>query len=707
MFPGAAASNFNIMNRGSLPPGSAFQYALLGPLTVHRHQVLVEVAGPLPRAVLTVLLLHPNETVSVDRLTDAVWGARRPASAVQALRNHVMRLRSSLGDKKGVLIRTRKSGYAITVLDGERDLDTFAALCDRGRTALREHRWEQAHRDLTAALALWRAEPLAEIRTSGDEIALRLHALREARLAAFEGQADALLGMGADRDAVGLLRPLAEAHPLHEQLHRRLMLALYRCGRRAEALAAYHLLRRALARELGVEPSREVSTLQGLILSGLPPTGDQGPGVGTESTAEASGAADRRLWTPDTAVATADKADEPASAGDARTTTAASAPDSLATPHLVGRAKEIRILLSTLTSVSPRPGTGPVIVVSGGAGVGKTALARHTAGSLASVFPGGQILITMSGPRAVSEDPADVLGKMLVAMGVDAAHVPRGVEPAAAMVYRLTSERRVLFLLDDAADMSQALPVLAVAEDSAVLITSRDCPRPGAEPLPAMVPRQPSEPFLPADHGVGPHPAPEYTVLCLGPLPPDAAAQMLGLLAGSDRLAAAPEATARVLDACAGHPLALRLAGERMKARPQWPVQALADLLADARGRLVELRVGEFAVRTAIRDSYLGLPPATGAERMFRLLGLLDEEDISIPAAAVLGDMTRDEAEVALDALEGRHLVLRSHQDRFRLPDLVRDFARALTECLDTADERDQARSRLLGWHEQAAEAIV
>lgn len=255
---------------GAAERAGVFRYALLGPLTVHRQHLPLEVSGSLPKAVLAVLLLHPNETVSVDRLANLVWGEQRPASGLAALRNHVMRLRHSLGDVGGALVRTRKSGYAIMVREGERDIDMFRALCDTGHRALREQAWERAHRDLTAALALWRAEPLAGLRTAGDEVALWVHHLHESRLAALEGRAEALLGMGANQDAVSLLRPLAQANPLHEPLYRRLMLALYRTGRRAEALDAYRVLRRTLATELGVEPSGEVSRLQRRILNGDP-----------------------------------------------------------------------------------------------------------------------------------------------------------------------------------------------------------------------------------------------------------------------------------------------------------------------------------------------------------------------------------------------------------------------------------------------------
>jgi YVTN family beta-propeller protein len=240
-------------------------FRLLGPVEVSDGDRPVRLGEGRQRAVLAVLLLHRNEAVSSDRLIDALWGEAPPTTAAKVLQNHVGQLRRALDDREGRRLQTRGRGYVLQVEDGELDLDRFEQLVVEGGEALARERPADAADRLREALALWRGSPLADVAYEAfaqPEIAR----LEERHIAALEQRIDADLALGRHADVVAELEALVAQHPLRERLRAQLMVALYRCGRQADALEAYQQARRVLLDELGVEPGPALRELQAAIL---------------------------------------------------------------------------------------------------------------------------------------------------------------------------------------------------------------------------------------------------------------------------------------------------------------------------------------------------------------------------------------------------------------------------------------------------------
>lgn len=236
---------------------------MLGPLEVRGEEGAVALGGIKPRGVLAVLLLHANEPVSAERLALALWGEDAPGAATKNVQVHVSRLRKALGDAS--VITTTPAGYCLRVRYDELDVTQFERLVEDGRRALAAGHPERAATLLREALAIWRGPPLAELAFepfAGAEIAR----LEEQRLAALESRLEADLAAGRHAELVAELQQLVAAHPTRERLAAYLMLALYRCGRQADALEAYQNARRMLVAEIGVEPGPQLRELQEAIL---------------------------------------------------------------------------------------------------------------------------------------------------------------------------------------------------------------------------------------------------------------------------------------------------------------------------------------------------------------------------------------------------------------------------------------------------------
>jgi DNA-binding SARP family transcriptional activator len=233
-------------------------FRILGPLEVTREGSALPLGGTKQRAVLAVLLLHANEVVSSDALIDRLWGENPPPTAGKALQVHVSGLRKALGADALV---TRAPGYLVRVEQGDLDLHRFEQLVGEARGA----EPDTASRLLGEALSLWRGAALADFAYEPFAQA-EVTRLEELRLAALEERIDADLARGLDSPLVGELEGLVSKHPLRERLRGQLMLALYRSGRQAEALAAYQEGRRLLDQELGLEPSESLKQLQKAIL---------------------------------------------------------------------------------------------------------------------------------------------------------------------------------------------------------------------------------------------------------------------------------------------------------------------------------------------------------------------------------------------------------------------------------------------------------
>jgi tetratricopeptide (TPR) repeat protein/transcriptional regulator with XRE-family HTH domain len=325
-----------------------------------------------------------------------------------------------------------------------------------------------------------------------------------------------------------------------------------------------------------------------------------------------------------------------------------------------------------------------VYAVSGQAGVGKSALAVHVAHQSAADFPDGQLYANLRGAGVGGVSPlgeGEVLGRFLRALGVDGNAVPSSTEERAALYRSQLAGRRVLVVLDDAASEAQVRPLLPGSPGCAVLLTSRTrlAGLEGARLL-------------------------HIDTLDTGP-----ALELLGRIASTGRVAAEPDAAAAIVAACGRLPLAVRIAGARLAARPHWPLARMAALLADERNRLNALAYGDLDVRASLSLSYRELGPEQ--RRLFRRLGLLDAVDVAAWVAGPLLECPLARAEALLEDLADAQLVDVASKDvtghvRYRLHDLMRAYARERVQAEEPLHERQAALERALaGWLALAEQA--
>jgi DNA-binding SARP family transcriptional activator/tetratricopeptide (TPR) repeat protein len=600
--------------------GGGLAVGLLGPLRVSLDGRTVTLTAGRLRTLLAVIAMAAGRPVSVDRLATALWDGDPPADARKAVQMYVARLRKALGG--GASIDNTPAGYVLRVEPDQVDALRFLRLVDTARTAT----GPAAERALlTEALALWHGQPFEDVPSAwlAEAEASRLV---ERRLTAAERGIDLDLAAGSggpgDQRLVAEVTALAEQHPLRESLWLRLLLVLERSGRRAEALARYEAIRVRLADELGADPGPELRRVHADLLAGRPP-------------------AEPALPAPDDRADTVVPRQLPPDIGD-----------------FTGRHEELRWLRDLVGAGADQARSGmPVPAIAGAAGVGKSALAIHAAHELAARFPDGQLYVDLRAATAGLEPlaPLEVLGRFLRALGVPGRAVPAQVDEAAAAFRSRSAGLRLLVVLDNAADAAQVRPLLPSGPDCAVLVTSRRALT-GLES---------------ARH------------LHLDVLAQGEAVGLLRALAGDARVDADPVAAVDVAGWCGRLPLALRIAGARLAARPNWPVRALAARLADTDRRLDELAVAESGVRVSFAVSYQQLrdsadPLDRAAAAAYPLLGLLNGPDVAVPAAARLLDEPDTTAERVLERLVDVQLLQTCALGRYRLHDLLRLYARDL-----------------------------
>jgi ABC-type transport system substrate-binding protein/DNA-binding SARP family transcriptional activator/streptogramin lyase len=245
--------------------GDGIQFRILGPLEVLVDDAPLRIGGPRQRALLALLLLSANQVVSRDRLIEELFGSGQTGSADHALRVQVSRLRKALGGTGEQRLLASPPGYLLRVEPREFDLHAFERLFAEGRRALDEGNVEKSAAELRAAEKLWRGRPLADLEFE-PFARVEVERLEELRLAAVEARIDAELTLGRDPELVPELEALVAEHPLREGLRSQLMLALYRCGRQADALETYRVGRSLLSEELALEPSPRLRELEQAIL---------------------------------------------------------------------------------------------------------------------------------------------------------------------------------------------------------------------------------------------------------------------------------------------------------------------------------------------------------------------------------------------------------------------------------------------------------
>ncbi|ADI04164.1 regulatory protein [Streptomyces bingchenggensis BCW-1] len=647
------------------------RFGLLGPLTVHDGETARPLSSPKARALLGALLLRPNRVVSIDTLEAVLWGEHPPATASASLHNHIARLRRALAeDDREPRPRAVPGGYLLTVGAGELDSELFAERLERARAARLRQDWAATGRETAQALELWRGAPLADL----PDLALghaavrpQVQQLQEARLQALEWRFDAELRLGRHGGLAPELARLAEEHPLREVFHQQLMLVLHRTDRQAEALATFHRLRRTLVEELGVEPGPAVQEAHHEIL-----TAHQAA-VSVRPAAAAAAGVPGRPATP------------PPATGRRPDPIPAQLPAD--TVDFTGRGAELD-RLSAMLRPDPARAVPRVVVVSGMAGVGKTALAVHAAHRLRGRFPDGQLHADLRGFGAGdARSPHDLLARFLTDLGVAEQRPPEHPDDRAARLRSALDGRRVLVLLDNARDAAQLTPLLPGGGGCAVLVTSRHTlpDLPGAVRLP------------------------------LEPLDAEGQRRLLTSLCGARRVQADPDAAARILAACGGLPLALRLAGAQLATRPHWPLSALAQRLDSGRGRLRALSAGGLAVQDAFAMSYVAmrdssLPLEAERARGFRMLGLWSGHTLAAEQAAALLGRPVEEAHELLESLVDAHLLQTPSPGRYTFHDLLGEYALERAAEEEPREARVAARLRMLVWYTAAvakADAVL
>ncbi|MFF4408003.1 BTAD domain-containing putative transcriptional regulator [Streptomyces sp. NPDC001262] len=523
---------------GDTGHGQALRFTVLGPVRAWRGEELLNTGSPQQRALLAALLLRGGRTATAPELVDALWGEEPPHAALAALRTYASRLRKAFGPDADTLV-SESGGYAIQVAPGGLDIDTAERLAGEADKARAAGNRLRARELIAESLAVWDGEPLAGL--SGPYAETQRIRLGEWRLGLLETRLDLDLEVGCHAEAVSELTALTAAHPLRERLRELLMLALYRSGRQAEALAVYADTRRLLADELGVDPCPELSELQQRILQ-------------ADADLNLHGATGDRNSAGPTFVRPAQL---PATV-----------------PDFTGRADMVHELSDQLATAEGR--VMAVSAVAGIGGVGKTTLAVHVAHAARHHFPDGQLYVDLQGTGPAVAEPEAVLGSFLRALGVPDPAIPDGVEERAALFRSTLDGRRVLALLDNARDAAQIRPLLPGNEGCAALVTSRI----------RMV-------DLAGAHLVD-----------LDVMSPEEALVLFTRIVGEERVSAERDAAMDVVAACGFLPLAIRIAASRLASRRTWTVSVLARKLADERRRLDELRAGDLAVTATFELGY-------------------------------------------------------------------------------------------------------
>ena len=623
------------------------QFRLLGSVEAWHDGRRVPLGPRKQRFVLAVLALEANRLVPVDRLVELAWPDSPPRSARHAIQVCVSRLRAVLAQAaqeaqaaQAAVLATEGSGYVLRTDPMRVDAHRFRSLVAQARDAGTD---EQAAAVFREALGLWRGPPLAG--TAPEEVRARLcRGLDEARLVAVEDWIDAELRLGHHRALLDQLAELSASNPLRERLIGQFMLALHRSGRTADALEVSRHTRSRLVDELGLDPGPQLQRLESAILRRDPtldPTGQE-PALA------------RRRPTP------------PASP--------AQLPADVAS--FVGRGEDLHWLDLMLATREWRPSNAAAVpVISGTAGVGKTALAVHWAHQVRDRFPDGQLYVNLRGhATSPALRPAQALARFLRALRVPPEEIPAEEDEQAAMYRSLLASRRMLVVLDDALDAAQAQPLLPGGPGCMVLVTSR-------APLADLE---------------------EASPLVLDVLPVDDAVSLLARFADAGRVEQEPAAANRIVRQCGLLPLAVRIAGARLRARPAWPLARMAARLDDEHRRLDELAIGDLAVRSSFLLTYRALAPEDA--RTFRQLGLLDGPDVTAGVVAALTGRDAAATEASLERLADAQLLETTTPGRYRFHDLVRLFAREQVE--EGADEAagQAALARALRWYLAGAE---
>ncbi|MGW0771807.1 BTAD domain-containing putative transcriptional regulator [Streptomyces sp. NPDC002676] len=600
----------------------------------------VAISGPRQRTIFAMLVLARGRVVSVDSLVDAVWGIRPPTTARTQVAICIGALRKAFraAHAREPVILTTHPGYRLLTDSCSLDVGDFAAMTADAVDSARQGRLEDAVGLYRKALDLWTGPAYCGV--AGQFVEDESTRLEAERLGVYEALFDAELSLGRHNEVLTELSAVADGHPLHEKLRYSLMLAQYRCGRRAEAAEGFRSWRRRFVDELGIEPSASIHKLHNAILQDASELA---------LSAEAAPRPDRRTI----------PVELPADV-----------------PDLIGRSAELASLDALLDNTPGRPlaRTG---VVAGTAGVGKTSLVVHWASRVLDYFPDGLLYADLS-QYEWSHEPDTVhslLHRFLRVLGVAAESAPERLDECVSFYRSLLAERRALVVLDNARTLAHVQPFLPGCGDSRLLVTTDGRQDPLAVGRGAV------------------H-------VELDALPLSEAADLVTRLVGERRALDDTLAVRELCRLCGGLPLALRAAAGRLIAKPHWSVRHFVYRLTDDNRRLRELGAGGVELRGGFERGYHAL---TGtAARMCRMLGLLDARNFTACTGAALLAVDPAEAEDAMEQLFDRHFVrvvgvTPTGALRYTFHELVRLWAREKALAEETEVERHAALTRMSG----------
>jgi DNA-binding SARP family transcriptional activator/tetratricopeptide (TPR) repeat protein len=605
---------------------------LLGPVEVWSDSRPVDLGYRRQRSLLAMLLVDVNRPMTVNSLIGRVWGDHPPRKAADTLYTDVSKLRRTLTSTAHLRLVRRAGGYLIEADPLTIDLHRFRDLVGRVHHSRND---EEGAALLDEALDLWRGEPFAGLNLPW-LTSLRA-SLDTEKLTAILERNDRRLRLGRHTHLLTELAAVTATHPLDERLAAQYMLALYRCGRRADALNHYHHARQQLS-ELGVDPSRELRELYEQILhDNLGPHAVPARSAPTQPTP-------RQLPSP--------------------------------AAHFVGRTAELDLLTKWYDSGQDAGGTVVISVIGGAGGIGKTWLALHWAYQHLDRFPDGQLFVDLRGFTPVGEmvSAESAVRGFLDGLGVPADRVPVGLDAQIALYRSMLAGRRMLIVLDNAADAAQVTPLLPGNSTCTVLMTSRRY-------LPSLV----------TGHSA-------HHVL-LDALTESEARDLLRARLGADRVAAEAEAVETLLACCGGFPLALGVVVGRALAHPEFPLSGLAAELSDSTAAVGAWDDGDAAASLPAVLSWSIPALSTEQARMFGLVGIAGDPDISLAAVAALTGLTGPRTRAVLRELEHASLIQQHTPDRYRMHDLIRRCAADTAHRELTEADREAALRRVLAFY--------
>lgn len=584
-------------------PAGAITLGLLGPLLLARGGRVVTPSAPKLRQVLSLLAVQANSVTRVDQLVEELWEESPPQSALTTVQTYIYQLRKLLklddkpaGGPATPTLLSHPGGYILALPElGDIDANRFEALARRGRAELLAQRTEAASDTFREALSLWRGGFLDGVST-GPLLYSHTTRLNELRRTVLALRIEADLRLGRHQEIIGELTSLVSAEPTREDFSAKLMIALYRSGRRADALGVYQRIRTALVDELGLDPAQELQRLHQLMLEADPEL--DLPDV----------AAPPHQPTPTVPIAHPAPAQLPAEI-----------------PDFVGRHQETDRFTRLLTG--PDAQGLRVINVIGRPGIGKSTFVARAARAIRAHFPDGQLHVDLAGGDGRPMPTRHVLVGMLRAIGAVEADVPHSVAEAALMFRSWTADRRLLVVLDKAGTTDTLRHLFPSGSGCALVVVSR-------VPMDAL---------------------PGAVRLRLPALSVAESVQLLANTAGENRVSQELDAAERLAELADRLPLALRAIGAKLAGRPGWHLSRMVARMTDERNRMSELSYAGFDVFGRLAEAYQTL--SARQRWVFRRLAAAEGEPLTTGEVAERVSMSPAAAQAVLDELVDADLV--------------------------------------------------